>query len=85
MSGLPEAFKVFTDNYYTSPYLYKALYEKNTTAVELYELIENFSSDLVITNNMEVSTGNIEYRSNGSLLAMAWYDRRNIYFLTTMH
>ena len=24
-------------------------------------------------------------RSNGPLLAVAWYDRKNIYFLTTMH
>ena len=40
MSGLPEGFKLFTDNYYTSPRLYKALYKKGTTAVELFEHIE---------------------------------------------
>ena len=28
ISGLPEGFKLFTDNYYTSPHLYKALYGK---------------------------------------------------------
>ena len=34
---------------------------------------------------MKVSRGYIDYRSNGPLLAVAWYDRRNVYFLSTMH
>ena len=34
---------------------------------------------------MKVSRGYIDYQSNGPLLAVAWYDRRNVYFLTKMH
>ena len=34
---------------------------------------------------MKVSSGYIDYRYNGPLLAVAWYDRRNVYFLSTMH
>ena len=34
---------------------------------------------------MKVSRGYIDYRSNGPLLAVAWFDRRNVYFVSTMH
>ena len=27
----------------------------------------------------------MDYRTNGPLLAVAWFDRRNVYFLSTMH
>ena len=40
MSGLLEGFKLFTYNYYTSPACTKLCMKKDTTAVELFELIE---------------------------------------------
>ena len=86
MSGLPKGFKLFTNNYYTSPRLYKALYEKGYNCCGTIRTHrKDFPSDLVITKNMKVSRGYIDYRSNGPLLAVAWYDRRNVYFLSTMH
>ena len=86
MSGLPEGLKLFTDNYYTSPRLYKALYEKGYNWCGTVRThTKDFPSDLVITKNMKVSREYIDYRSNGPLLAVAWYDRRNVYFLSTMH
>ena len=34
---------------------------------------------------MKVSRGYIEYWSNGPLLVVTWFDRRSVYFLSTMH
>ena len=79
ISGLPEGLKLFTDNYYTSPELYQALYKKGYNCCGTVRTHrKEFPEDLIITKNMKVSRGYIDYRTNGPLLAVAWFDRRNV-------
>jgi len=83
MSGLRSGFELFTDNYYTSPRLYMALYNKGYNCCgTVRKGHKEFPEDLIVTKDMKVSR---EYRSNGPLLAVSWFDRRNVYFLSTMH
>ena len=43
---------------------------------------KEFPEDKIIT---KVSRGYMEYRSNGQLIVVAWFDRHSVYFLSTMH
>ena len=86
MTGLPNGFKLFTDNYYTSPRLYSALYNMGYNCCGTVRTArKDFPKDLIITKHTRVNRGCIDYRSNGPGLAVAWHDRRNIYFISTMH
>ena len=46
---------------------------------------KDFPKDLIIAKNTKVNRGYIDYKSNGPVLAVAWQDRRNIYFISMMH
>ena len=87
MSGLPCGFKLFTDNYYTSPRLYSALYNLgyNCCGTARTNRKDFPTKDLIIAKNTKVNRGYIYYRTNGPILAVAWHDRRHIYFISTMH
>ena len=70
MSGLRSGFKLFTDNYYTSPQLYLALYNKGYNCCgTVRKGRKEFPEDLVITKGTKVSRKYMDYRSNGPLLA----------------
>ena len=86
MTGLPNGFILFTDNYYTSPRLYSALYNMGYNCCGTVRTArKDFPKDLIITKHTRVNRRCIDYRSNGPVLAVAWHDRRNIYFISTMH
>jgi len=75
MSGLTTGFKLFTDNYYTSPRLYQAFYNKGYNCCgTVRKGRKEFPEDLVIKKGTKVSRGYMEYLSNGPLLAVAWFD-----------
>ena len=38
-----------------------------------------------IVKKKKEDRGYYDYQSNGALLACAWYDRRSVYFLSTLH
>ena len=76
----------YTDNYYTIPHLYGELYKKGINACgTAWMNRKGFPKDLVHTTWKDVERGYYDYRSDGPLLATAWFDRRFIYFLSTMH
>ena len=87
MDGLEDAgLDLYTDNYYTSPDLYTTLYEKGINACGTVRTNrKGFPKVLVHDRRRNEERGYYDYRSNGPLLAAVWYDRRFIYFLSTMH
>ena len=86
MDGLEhQGYNLYTDNYYTSPHLYGELYKKGINACGTARVNrKGFPKDLVHTRK-DVERGYYDYRSDGPLLATVWFDRRFIYFLSTMH
>ena len=86
MSGLEaDEFHLFTDNYYTSPQLSLTLYKKgvNTCGTSRTNR-KGFPKDLIKTKR-EKQQGYHDYQSNGPLLAVVWYDRKFVHFVSTMH
>ena len=83
MDGL-EGHEVYTDNYYTSPRLYMALYEDQNNACGTARTNRTGFPKSIIRRTTE-DRGYYNYLSNGPLLAAAWYDRRFVYFLSTFH
>ena len=86
MSGLEkDGYDLYTDYYYTSPLLYTSLYRKGVNACGTMRVNrKGFPTDLVHTRK-DKTRGFYDYRSNGPLLAAVWFDRRFIYFLSTVH
>ena len=44
-----------------------------------------FQVQVLITKSNVHNRGKYEYRSNGSLLALIWVNKRSIYMITTIH
>ena len=85
MDGLNhQGYNLYTDDYYTSPHLYSELYKKGVNACGMVRVNrKGFPKDLVHTRK-DVERGYYDYRSDVPLLATVWFDRRFIYFLSTM-
>ena len=86
MVGLETSgLRLFTDNYYSSPVLFNHLYNRGINACGTVRVNrQHFPQDLV-TKSSTSNRGFYDYRSNGSLLAVIWIDKRSIYFLSTFH
>ena len=86
MEGLEQdGLHLFTDNYYTSPQLAQALYKKGiNTCGTVRTNRKGFPKDLV-KSKREKQRGYHDYRSNGPLLAVVWFDRKFVHFISTMH
>lgn len=87
MSGLENyGMSLYTDNYYTSPELYLALYRRGINACGTVQVNRKyFPKDLVHKSTRNVQRGFYDYRSNGPVLAAVWFDKRFIHFLSTLH
>jgi len=73
MSGLEDhGFDLYTDNYYTSPQLFLTLFNR-----------KGFPKSLV--KKKKEDRGYFDYLSNGPLLAVTWFDRKYVFFLSTTH
>ena len=85
MDGLfDKGHELYTDNYYTSPQLFTYLYDKGTMACgTVRSNWKGFAKELV--KKKKQPCGSYEFRTNGPLLACAWYDRRMVYMLSTIH
>ena len=71
--------KVYMDNYYTSPELFLALYNKEVNACGTARQNRKFfPSELKVDRN--VIAGYYDFRSSGPLLATVWKDKRVVYF-----
>ena len=87
MHGLENCgLNLYTDNYYTSPDLYLELYKRGINACGTVRVNRRgFPKELVCKSKAGKERGFYEYLSKGPLLAAVWFDRRFIYFLSTMH
>ena len=85
MEGLEDkGHELYTDNYYTSPELYVHLYEKGIMACGTVRTNrKGFPKELVKKGKQ--ACGFYDFRTNGPLLACAWYDRRMVYLLSSIH
>ena len=81
MTGLEmlKTLQLYADNYHSSLKLY------NDIGINLWDSPnqkKRFPKSLVKNRK---DRGYYNYRSNGVLLSSAWYDRRFVYFLSTLH
>ena len=79
---------LYMDNFYCDPHLFLELETKKVLACGTIRANrKGFPKDLVITPAMEkrMNRGDYIWRSHGSLVAMAWYDKRPVYLISTIH
>ena len=78
--------QLYTDNYYTGPEVYLTLYDKGINCCGTVRTNRRgFPAELIKSKRDKVDRGYYDYRSHGPLLAAVWFDRRFVYFLSTMH
>ncbi len=70
------------NNYYTSPWLFLKLYDKDVNACGTSR---KYYAPALDVKSKDVESGFYDYRSSGPLLACVWKDKRIIHFLSTMH
>ena len=79
---------LYMDNFYCDPHLFLEL--------ELIKVLacgtvrpnrKGFPKDIVITSAVEkrMNREDFLWRSHGNLVAMAWYDKRPVYLISTIH
>jgi hypothetical protein len=89
LQGLEENHhKLYTDNYYTSPKLYLHLYKMEVNACGTVRTNRRGFPKQLVVPQKEVNKrdrGYYDYRANGPLLAVAWKDRKMVYFVSTAH
>ena len=76
---------LFTDNYYTSPELYLHLYNSGVNACGTVRTNRRSFPKEIVKQANRGTRGEYDYRSNGPLLACRWFDRKNVYFVSTCH
>ena len=79
---------LYMDNFYCDPYLFKDLECRKVLACGTVRCNrKGFPKDLVITKAVEkrMNCGDFIWRCNGNLVATAWYDRRPVYLISTIH
>ena len=79
---------LYMDNFYCDPHLFLELETKKVLACGTIRANrKGFPKDIVVTLAMEkrMNRGDYIWRSHGSLVAMAWYDKRPVYLISTIH
>jgi len=80
MSG--KGFHLYPDNYYTGPVVYKVLYDQGINSCGT---VRTNRTGFQKRKGDKVPRGYYDYLSCGPLLAAVWYDRRFVYFVSTLH
>ena len=76
--------KVYMDNYYTSPELFLALYNKKVNACgTIRSNRKYYPNELKVDKN--ISVGYCDFKPSDPILASVWKDKRIIHFLSTIH
>ena len=79
---------LYMDNFYCDPHLFLELKTKKVLACgTVRPNRKGFPKDIVISSAMEkrMNRGACLWRSYGNLVAMAWYDKRPVYLISTIH
>ena len=80
-----QGHELYTDNYYTSPLLFLSLHNKGINACGTARSNRPYFPQDLVYKRKQHERGFYDYRSNGSLLAVVWMDKRYIYFVSTLH
>ena len=84
MNGLlGKGYKLFVDNWYTSEALFTYLHEKQTAASGTAR--KNRLSPPPSLKKPQLQKGEHAFRRKGDMLAVRFNDKKEIYFLSTMH
>lgn len=78
-----EGRKLYVDNFYTSPTLFEDLYERGTFASGTVRVNrKHFPTEM---DQEKIEKGDMVFRHHGVLTAGKWKDKRDVYFLSTIH
>ena len=80
---LNKGYTLYTDNYYTSPTLYKDLDDQGTNAVGTVRV--NRKEMPAAVKNSKLKKGDLIYRQRNNMVAMKWKDKRDVCMLSTKH
>ena len=84
MNGLlGKGYKLFVENWYTSEALFTYLHEKQTAASGTAR--KNRLSPPPSLKKPQLQKGEHAFRRKGDMLAIRFNDKKEIYFLSTMH
>ena len=88
MDGLEKTgHELYTDNFYTSSALCAELFKRGiTTCGTVRKDRKDFPKEIIFRKaTTKITRGEHLYCFNGPVTAVAWFDRRPVYFLTTIH
>ena len=80
---LDKGYKIFFDNYYTSPELLEELLYRNTLSCGTVRVNRRGLPKSVSTAKLK--PGQCAFRRKDAMLALRWCDKRPVYMLSTMH
>nr|XP_039258488.1 piggyBac transposable element-derived protein 4-like [Styela clava] len=82
---LGKGYHLYVDNFYTSPDLFRNLYEEKTYACGTLRLTrKNVPRDIIVKKRSHLR-GTSKWRMSDELLCQSWLDNRPVYFLSTIH
>ena len=76
---------VYMDNYYSSPELMMELFHQKTFSAGTVRANRKGLPLGVTENKKKLKKGEVVFRRNGPLLALAWCDKRSVYMISTIH
>jgi len=77
--------KIFMDNYFTSPALVDDLFQQKINACGMVRHDRRGMPRDIGPKSLKMKRGDIATRVRGTLRAVHWKDRRDVYILTNMH
>ena len=78
--------KVFFDNFYTSTPLLKESLENGTWACgTIRQNRKDFPPALRVSEGSHLKPGEFQFATSGQITLVHWYDRRDVYVMSTMH
>ena len=77
--------KIFMDNYFTSPALFDDLFQRKINACGTVRHDRRGMPRDIAPKSLKMKRGDIATRVRGTLRAIRWKDRRDVYILTNMH
>ena len=83
---LDKGHKLFTDNFYSSPMLFKKLYEKNTLACgTVWQDRQGMPKNLQAKNLKDLKKGESRFLKHECLTLVRWKDKRDVFALPSFH
>src|SRR5215469_13994250 len=77
--------KIFMDNYFTSPALFDDLFQRKINACGTVRRDRRGMPGDIVPKSLKMKRGDTVTRVRGTLRAVRWKDRRDVYILTNMH